>query len=113
MAHSRGPRSVDADPTITDRAECGRPSSRRTTMKSQFRCILFALIAVPAACGGDRSTSATTASSGDKLVGKAAVTPAPMPEAVKPEPIKPESIKPEVMAAPAVPTKYSEAIAQG
>ena len=81
-------------------------------MKSQFRCILFALIAVPAACGGDRSTS--TASSGDtSRVVKPVTTP---PETVAtPEPPK---VEPEVVAkvepsAPVVPTTYSETLAQG
>jgi Flp pilus assembly protein TadD len=82
-------------------------------MKSQFRCILFALIAVPAACGGDRSTPAT--SSGDSLVAKQAVTPPaivkpdPMPEPAKSEPPKADPATP----APAVPTTYSETLAQG
>jgi Tfp pilus assembly protein PilF len=80
-------------------------------MKSQFRCILFALIAVPAACGGDRSTQAI--SSGDSQVARA-VTP-PVPSDVKPEPVAPpkvEPIKPEP-AAPVAPTTYSENLAQG
>ena len=81
-------------------------------MKSQFRCILFALIAVPAACGGDRSTQAT---SGDSLVAKQAVTP-PVPSDSKPEPApslaKVEPARPEP-ATPAAPTTYSETLAQG
>ena len=85
-------------------------------MKSQFRCILFALIAVPAACGGDRSTS--TASSGDtSRVVKPAVT-APEPTAT-PEPPRVEvpKVKTDVESAKvepaAVPTTYSETLAQG
>src|SRR5687767_12763612 len=81
-------------------------------MKSQFRCILFALLAVPAACGGDRSTS--TASSGDtSRVIKPVVTP---PETIaKPEPPKVEAPKVEPKVAPVAPapTTYSETLALG
>jgi tetratricopeptide (TPR) repeat protein len=81
-------------------------------MKSQFRCILFALIAVPAACGGDRSTQAT--SSGDSLVAKQAVTPAPSDGKPEPSPLPAnvEPARPEP-ARPAAPTTYSETLAQG
>lgn len=76
-------------------------------MKSQFRCILFALLAVPAACGGDRSPSA--ASSGTTV--PVAVT--PPPAVITPE-VTPE-VKPAPMAlAPgALPTSFAEALAQG
>jgi len=81
-------------------------------MKSQFRCILFALIAVPAACGGDRSTS--TASSGDtsRVVKPVVTAPEPMatPEPPRVEVARVESVK--VEPAP-VPTTYSETLAQG
>jgi Flp pilus assembly protein TadD len=79
-------------------------------MKSQFRCILFALLAVPAACGGDRSTS--TASSGDtSRVVKPVVTP---PDTVaKPEPPVAVPAKVELKAEPKVPTTYSETLEQG
>ena len=55
-------------------------------MKSQFRSMLFALIAVPAACGGDRSPS--TASVGSPV--PVAVT----PPVITPEPVTPEPVKP-------------------
>jgi tetratricopeptide (TPR) repeat protein len=79
-------------------------------MKSQFRCILFALIAVPAACGGDRSTQAI--SSGDSQVAKA-VTP-PTPSEVKPEPVASAKLEPAKLEPPkpAAPTTYSENLAQ-
>lgn len=80
-------------------------------MKSQFRCILFALIAVPAACGGDRSTQAI--SSGDSQVAKAATPPAP--SEVKSEPVAPPKVEPAKLEppTPAAPTTYSENLAQG
>lgn len=82
-------------------------------MKSQFRCILFALIAVPAACGGDRSPQAT--SSGDSLVAKQAVTP-PAPSVVTPDPVvtaKPDPAKADPAAPPPAPTTYRDTLAQG
>ncbi|HSR97610.1 MAG TPA: tetratricopeptide repeat protein [Kofleriaceae bacterium] len=72
---------------------------------------MFALIAVPAACGGDRSTQAL--SSGDSQVAKT-VTP-PAASDIKPMPVAPakvEPAKPEP-APPAAPTTYSENLAQG
>ncbi len=83
-------------------------------MKSQFRCILFALIALPAACGGDRSTSTT--SSGDTLVPRQPVTPpAPIasPEPAHAEPDKLAPVASTVSVPAALPTTYSEALAQG
>jgi Flp pilus assembly protein TadD len=78
-------------------------------MKSQFRCILFALLAVPAACGGDRSTS--TASSGDtSRVIKPVVTPPETVAKVEPPKVEPPKIEPKVVPAP---TTYSETLAQG
>jgi Flp pilus assembly protein TadD len=80
-------------------------------MKSQLRCILFALLAVPAACGGDRSTS--TASSGD--TSRAVKPVAVPPEAVgKPEPkAEPPKVEPKVEPVAPAPTTYSETLAQG
>src|SRR5262245_48946747 len=86
----------------------------RTTMKSQFRCILFALIAVPAACGGDRSTS--TASSGDtsRVVKPVVTAPDPMPEPPKVEVAKVKTDVEVAKVEPApMPTTYSETLAQG
>jgi Flp pilus assembly protein TadD len=76
-----------------------------------LRSVLFALIAVSSACGGDRSP----ATSGGDARRPALATPT-----AKPEPIKaqmPEPTKPMAEVAPAapspVPTTYAEALAQG
>jgi Flp pilus assembly protein TadD len=78
-------------------------------MQSQFRCILFALIALPAACGGDRSTPTTGK---DTIVPRSApaavATPAPVPT---PEPARPSPVEPA--SAVAAPTTYSETVAAG
>lgn len=79
-------------------------------MKSQFRSILFALIAVPAACGGDRSAS--TASSGDtsRVVKPVITEPVAAPE---PRKVEAPRAKVDIEPAAAVPTTYSETLAQG
>src|ERR1044071_5859836 len=111
MAQFTRARAQDGTGSPGGTSRAGKPSSRRTTMKSQFRCILFALIAVPAACGGDRSTQAI--SSGDSQVAKA-MTP-PVPSDVKPDPVAPPKVEPAKVepATPVAPTTYSEHLAQG
>src|SRR5262245_43255843 len=88
----------------------GSPQER--LMKSQFRCILFALIALPAACGSEHPASTPSKpASVDR-------TPVPPPTAVAPAPVAPE-VKPPVAEVvpvapvPVAPTTFSEAIAQG
>jgi tetratricopeptide (TPR) repeat protein len=79
-------------------------------MKSQLRCILFALIAVPAACGGDRSAS--TADS-RRLVPEPVAPPVAI---AAPGPARAAPAMPEPAPAPVpapLPTTYREALAQG
>src|SRR5690348_4886801 len=83
------------------------------SMKSQFRCILFALIAVPAACGGDRPASPPSKPA------VVAVSPAPAPAVIAPVPAVPQPA-PAAEAAPVAaaqvpvaPTTFSETMAQG
>lgn len=74
-------------------------------MKSQLSCILFALIVLPAGCGGDRSTAPSSkASAPIAAVAPPAVAPAPVEPAVKPG---------LVIIEPPAPTTYSETLAQG
>ncbi len=79
-------------------------------MKSQFRSVLFALIALPmAACGGDRPSTTTVAVESPTIQPQAPV------EQPKAEPAKVETpvAVEKVAPAPAPVTKFSDAMAQG
>jgi len=84
-------------------------------MKSQFRCILFALIAVPAACGGDRSSTTPPGRLAPEAAPPSAIASAAEPAA--PAPVAaaaaPAVVAPAAAVAVVPPTSYSEALAQG
>jgi tetratricopeptide (TPR) repeat protein len=75
-------------------------------MKSQFRSILFALVALPAAaCGGDRPPTQTVAAESPSVPAAVTEQPKALPPVAAIEPVKVE--------APAPVTKYSDAMEQG
>ena len=78
-------------------------------MKSQLRCILFALIALPA-CGGDRSAGKPSPVVPEPAAAPviAAPAPAPAPVAVAPAPAPAAP----VALPPVAPTTYADAVAQ-
>ena len=82
-------------------------------MKSQFRCILFALIALPG-CGGDHSAGRPVAVVPEPVAPAAPVA-AAAPVPVAPAPVAPElpAVAPPVVPAPVAPATFAEALAQG
>jgi tetratricopeptide (TPR) repeat protein len=79
-------------------------------MKSQLRCILFALIALPA-CGGDRSAGKPSAVVPELVAAPANAAPAPAPAPVAAAPALAPAAAP-VALPPVAPTTYADALAQ-
>jgi len=75
-------------------------------MKSPLRCILFALIALPAACGGEHSTSTTS-------IAETAPVPRITAASAAPDQAVPDQAAPAQAAPEALPTSYAAALAQG
>jgi Flp pilus assembly protein TadD len=98
---------------LSDRDRSGEALDQEATMKSQLRCILFALIAFPA-CGGEHAAPSASKPVTTAPAAPPAVIAAPDPVAPPPAlaPVEVAAVA-AVAPPPVAPATYAEALAQG